>query len=248
MEKFELSPAEVITTLNWKKSKVYYWINSGKFETVERIDGQKVVLTQNDIDRLKVSNSFEDFENPNFSEKSLNYSEKFQESAESNITKNYEKTSNNSNSNNFEIFNNTLELVKQIHQSSLMNYNHTVKLLTDGQNSLEAEHLELKAEYKSVQEKLKKSENEFQEKLKKFENKNNIKNNIIIAMATVLFLLVILFFLSLNNFVKFENFQKNTTEQIETNNVAEAVVETVEQPVKPVVKRFQNENKQFQTF
>ena len=55
MEKFELSPVELMQALGWKKSKVYYWISSGKFETVERVDGQKVVISADDMERLKKS-------------------------------------------------------------------------------------------------------------------------------------------------------------------------------------------------
>ena len=189
MEKIELSPAEVMSALNWNKSKVYYWISSKKFETVERIDGLKVVLTQADIQRLKKSDGSKNFESSNASENVSNNSEKVQENFDTNVTKNYENVSNNFNQNNVKLFNDTLELVKQMHQSSLMNYNYTVKMLSDGQSALEKEHLELKAEYKSVQEKLKvsekehqeslkKSETEYQEKIKKAESKNNIKNNI----------------------------------------------------------------------
>ena len=52
-EKIELSAVEAISVLGWKKSKVYYWISSGKFETVERIDGQKILLSRSEIDKLK---------------------------------------------------------------------------------------------------------------------------------------------------------------------------------------------------
>ena len=64
-EKVELSAVEAINVLGWKKSKVYYWISSGKFKTVERIDGQKIVLTRSEIEKLKdnkkVSEIFENF-------------------------------------------------------------------------------------------------------------------------------------------------------------------------------------------
>lgn len=66
MEKMELSAQDLTKLLNWKKSKAYYWINSGKFETVERADGIKALLTQEDIDRYKTLESSENIQNENF--------------------------------------------------------------------------------------------------------------------------------------------------------------------------------------
>lgn len=63
MEKLELSAQELMKVLNWKKSKAYYWINSGKFETVERADGIKALLTREDIERYKTLENSEQFEN-----------------------------------------------------------------------------------------------------------------------------------------------------------------------------------------
>lgn len=155
MEKIELSPVELMQALNWKKSKVYYWISSGKFETVERVDGQKVVLSAEDMERLKNRNNFENFET--VSENSNNF-EKVSQNYSQNVTKNYENVSNNFNSEAFELFNKSLETIKQIHQTSLNNFGYTTKLLTDGKNALEEENLELKAEVKTVQARLENSQ------------------------------------------------------------------------------------------
>ena len=86
MEKLELSPVELMQALNWKKSKVYYWISSGKFETVERLDGQKVLISAADMERLRKSNSLENFETIS---ENPNNSDKVQSNSEQNITKNY---------------------------------------------------------------------------------------------------------------------------------------------------------------
>lgn len=155
MEKIELSPVELMQALNWKKSKVYYWISSGKFETVERVDGQKVVLSAEDMERLKNRNNYENFET--VSENSNNF-EKVSKNYSQNVTKNYENVSNNFNSEAFELFNKSLETIKQIHQTSLNNFGYTTKLLTDGKNALEEENLELKAEVKTVQARLENSQ------------------------------------------------------------------------------------------
>ena len=155
MEKIELSPVELMQALNWKKSKVYYWISSGKFETVERVDGQKVVLSAEDMERLRKSKNVENFEN--VSENSNN-SEKISQNSDFNVTKNYKNVSNFSNSEAYELFNKSLETIKQIHQTSLNNFGYTTKLLTDSKSEVQEENIELRAEVKTVQARLEKSQ------------------------------------------------------------------------------------------
>ena len=77
MEKVELTPVELMQALNSNKSKVYYWISSGKFETVERLEGQKVVISREDLERLKKSNNYENFENFETVSENPNNFEKF---------------------------------------------------------------------------------------------------------------------------------------------------------------------------
>lgn len=155
MEKVELSPVELMQALNWKKSKVYYWINSGKFETVERVDGQKVVLSVEDMERLRKSNNTENFENVS---ENLNNSEKISQNSDFNVTKNYKNVSNNFNSEAFELFNKSLETIERIHQTALSNFGYTTKLLTDSKSEVQEENIELRAEVKTVQARLEKSQ------------------------------------------------------------------------------------------
>lgn len=155
MEKFELSPVELMQALGWKKSKVYYWISSGKFETVERVDGQKVVLSAEDMERLKKSNNYENSEK--VSENSNN-SEEISKISDDNVTKNYKNVSKSFNSEAFELFNKSLETIERIHQTALNNFGYTTKLLTDSKSEVVEENLELKAEVKTVQLRLEKSE------------------------------------------------------------------------------------------
>ena len=182
-EKVELSPLEAMEVLNWKRSKVYYWINSGKFETVQRIDGDKILLTQADIDRLKIKTDSEPVQN------NSENSENVQESSVQNITKNYKEVQKSLNSETFEFFNKSLETIKQIHQASLQNYGYSLKLLTDGQTANEKEIIELKQEKKAVEE-----------SLKKFEKTNRIKNVIIVILGAIILLACFLFVLVLKNF------------------------------------------------
>lgn len=158
MEKIELSPVELMGVLNWKKSKVYYWISSGKFETVERLDGQKIVISPEDIERLKKSNNFENFENSETVSENLNNSEKVGQNYGQNVTKNYKTVSNFSNSEAYELFNKSLETIQQIHQTALNNFGYTTKLLADSKSETQEENLELRAEVKTVQARLEKSQ------------------------------------------------------------------------------------------
>lgn len=189
-EKVELSAVEAMAVLGWKKSKVYYWISSGKFETVERIDGQKILLTPSEIDKLKeikkVQESSEGSEN----------SEEVQESSVQNITESYKEVQKSLNSETFEFFNKSLETIKQIHQSSLQNYGYSLKLLTDGKSAIEQENLELKQEKKAVEEK-------FQENLKQFEKIRKEKNIIIAILVSIILLACFMFILVSNGFVQF---------------------------------------------
>ena len=158
MENLELSPAELMKTLNWKKSKVYYWISQGKFETVERLDGQKVVISQEDIQRLLKSGNSEIPENfENVSESFAN-SENIPTNSERIVTKNYKNVSNFSNSEAYELFNKSLETIERIHQTALSNFGYTTKLLTDSKSEVQEENLELRAEIKTVQARLEKSQ------------------------------------------------------------------------------------------
>ena len=216
MEKIELSPSEAIAALGWKKSKVYYWISTGKFETVERMDGQKIVISAEDFERLKKNAFYENDENfDNFSNGSGNF-EKFQNNKVQNDTKVYRNDLKSFSSEQFEFMQNALETVKQIHQSSLQTYSYNVKLLTDGNNHLEEENLKLKSEFKSVEEKLKQSELEKTELSEKFETekreqirnfrKVGIVQKSIISVLTILLLIsLVLVFTNLNSLKKVEN-------------------------------------------
>ena len=155
MEKFELSPVELMQALGWKKSKVYYWISSGKFETVERVDGQKVVLSADDMNRLKNSNNSEKVETV---VENSNNSEEVLKNPDDNITKNYKNVSKSFNSEAFELFNKSLETIERIHQTALNNFGYTTKLLTDTKSEVQEENLKLSAEIKTVQARLEKSQ------------------------------------------------------------------------------------------
>jgi len=195
--KVELSAVEAMSVLNWKKSKVYYWISSGKFQTVERIDGQKILLTPSEIEKLKENKkSSENFE-------SSEISEEVQESFAQNVTNNYKEVQKSLSLETFEFFNKSLETIKEIHKSSLQNYGYSLKLLTDGQSAIEKEIIELKQEKKSVEESLKKSENQIQENLKQFEKIKKEKNIIIIILVSIILLACFMFFLVSNGFVQF---------------------------------------------
>lgn len=219
-EKVELTPLEAMAALNWKRSKIYYWISSKKFETVQRIDGEKILLTQSEINKLKAKDDFKEVD------ASSKNSEKVQESSVQNITKNYETVQKNPNSETLEFFNKSLETIKEIHKSSLQNYGYSLKLLTDGKTAIEQENIELKQEKKAAEEK-------FQESLKQFEKIRKEKNIIIAILISIILLACFVFFLVSNNFVQFEIFQ-NKPEEIKEPEpvVVQEVQPVVNEPVK----------------
>ena len=191
MEKLELSPVELMNTLNWKKSKVYYWISQGKFETVERLDGQKIIISPEDVQRLRKSEVTESFENSETKSEFPINSEKVSQNPEINVTKNYENVSKNFNSEAFELFNKSLETIERIHQTALNNFGYTTKLLTDGKTEAEQENIELRAEVKTVQARLEKSQ-----------KVNGWKNLIIFVLLFVLICLISFVLISLNTVQK----------------------------------------------
>lgn len=211
MEKFELSPVELMQALNWKKSKVYYWISQGKFETVERLDGQKVIISLDDMERLKKSNNSDNFELSESGSEIPNNFEKVRQNTGQNITKNYKNVSNNISSETFELLNKSLETIRQIHQSTLNNFGYTTKLLTDGHNALEKENFELKAEIKTVQARLEVSEKTNMESLKKYQTVSYWKNIIIFVLLFVLICLISFILISPN----FATLHNGTIQQVD---------------------------------
>ncbi len=248
MEELELTPAEAMKALNWGKSKLYYWIKAGKFKTVLRETGNNVLLTSEQIERLK--REPKDEKNETFQE-NLKQSEKVQNNSDINVTENYKKGQLSSKLDNFEVFNNALETIKQIHRSSIQNYAFSVKMLTDGRDTVQQENIELKAEKKAAEESLKKSEKEFQEKLeqckleyverlKKSEKSNNLKNYAIMFLTFLILFILVANYLNFINFKKFETVQPIQEQVINDKKpaeVQEVVTPPAPQQVKKVVPR-----------
>ena len=203
MEKVELTAAEVMSTLNWKKSKVYYWINSGKFETVERETGTNVLLTDEQIKRLRtetVSESLNGFEN------SSEISKNVQVNTDQNITKHYETVSNSSNFADPQFYNDALSTMKEMYQTFVQSQSYNMKLLTDGKSEIETEMLELKAENK-----------ELSKKVLKITSLETVKNTVIVIISILLILSFTTIGILSNCLIKFQTVQKiEDVEQIQT--------------------------------
>lgn len=208
MEKLELTASELMSELNWKKSKVYYWINSNKFETIERETGKNVLITREQIERLKnqtVQKSFEQVE------ESFEESEIVQESSKENVSKLYKNVSNSSEISEKEYFLQSLNTIKVMHQSSLQNFNYSMKLLTDGKNELEEQYFELKANNKTISEKVEQKEKE----IIKLDNSVRLRDYIIIALIFLFIMVLILYFFECTK--KLENVQPTqNVEQIQS--------------------------------
>lgn len=128
MEKLELSAQDLMRLLNWKKSKAYYWINSGKFETVERADGLKALLTREDIERYKTSENSENFET---------------------VSNSFENVSNSlqsSKMSEMKILGDAINALKW----ALENSGQQTKLLTDSARITEEKYFELNADYQTL--------------------------------------------------------------------------------------------------
>lgn len=199
MGKFELTATELMATLNWKKSKVYYWINAGKFETVTRETGTNVLITEEQIKRLKTetfSESSKEYEN------NIEISEKVQENNAQNVAKHYKTVSNSSNSLDNEFYNNALQTVKDMYQTFVQSQSYNMKLLTDGKSETQAEILELRAENKQLSQKIQKSS-----------KAEIIKNCVIICVSVLLLISLVVVWILSNCLIKFQTAAK--TPQIE---------------------------------
>lgn len=224
MEKVELTAAEVMNTLNWKKSKVYYWINSGKFETVERETGINVLLTDEQIKRLKIetfSGCSSEFE------KSADISKTAQNNSEQTVTKHYEIASNSSNIIDTQFYNDALSTMKEMYQTFVQSQTYNMKLLTDGKNETETEILELKAENK-----------ELSKKVLRFSNLEIIKNAVISVISILLLISLVAITILSNSLIKLQTTSK--TEQVEQ---IQTIQKNLNQELKQVKPNLKNKNR-----
>lgn len=146
MEKLELSAQELMKVLNWKKSKAYYWINSGKFETVERADGIKALLTREDIERYKTLENSEQFENDSNEFEAVQISptnsEIIQDVEFENVSKNLQSSKNSE----VRILGEAINALR----FALENSGQQTKLLTDSARITEEKYFELNANYQTL--------------------------------------------------------------------------------------------------
>lgn len=146
MEKLELSAQDLMRLLNWKKSKAYYWINSGKFETVERADGLKALLTREDIERYKTSENSENFETVSNSFENVSNSSTNSENVLDVEFENVSKSSQSSKMSEMKILGDAINALKW----ALENSGQQTKLLTDSARITEEKYFELNADYQTL--------------------------------------------------------------------------------------------------
>lgn len=233
MEKIELTASELMAELNWKKSKVYYWINSNKFETIERETGKNVLITREQIERLRSKTVQENFEQ--FANGSEN-SEEVQDIPYENVTKHYKNVSNNSELSEKEYFLESLNTIKVMHQTSMQNFNYSMKLLTDGKNELEDQYLEAKANNRTMSEKVEQKEKE----IKKLDKSVQLRNYIIIVLIALFVMICVLYFSELSK--RSEHVQtpekiEQKVEQVQTNKTVSKSSKVQESPKKAVLKK-----------
>ena len=146
MEKLELSAQDLMRLLNWKKSKAYYWINSGKFETVERADGLKALLTREDIERYKTSENSENFETVSNSFENVSSSPINSENVLDVEFENVSKSLQSSKMPEMKILGDAINALKW----ALENSGQQTKLLTDSARITEEKYFELNANYQTL--------------------------------------------------------------------------------------------------
>lgn len=146
MEKLELSAQDLMRLLNWKKSKAYYWINSGKFETVERADGLKALLTREDIERYKTSENSENFETVSNSFENVSISSTNSENVLDVEFENVSKSLQSSKMSEMKILGDAINALKW----ALENSGQQTKLLTDSARITEEKYFELNANYQTL--------------------------------------------------------------------------------------------------
>lgn len=146
MEKLELSAQDLMRLLNWKKSKAYYWINSGKFETVERADGLKALLTRGDIERYKTSENSENFETVSNSFENVSNSSTNSENVLDVEFENVSKSLQSSKMSEMKILGDAINALKW----ALENSGQQTKLLADSARITEEKYFELNADYQTL--------------------------------------------------------------------------------------------------
>jgi hypothetical protein len=151
MEKLELTAPDLIKTLNWSKSKVYYWMNTGKFETIETPEGLKVKITQAQIDNYRKKEScnasdsdFEQFENV---QKKVESVQEIPESSNQRKQENF----NNSQTTNNEVMLEAINTIRYMFDNQL----NQTKLIADSEKRTQDEYFKISVEFKTLQEKLK---------------------------------------------------------------------------------------------
>ena len=147
MEKLKLSAKDLMDR-GLKKSKAYYWIRSGKFETVDTPKGKKIIITQEQLDELAEKHAPEiiDVQFKNVQENSKPVQESFKP--------------------------NELELIKEMFyliRSEFSDKKKEVKLLEDSEHKTKNDYFELKAKFETMQKQFETEKTELLGKIEQLE-------------------------------------------------------------------------------
>jgi len=144
MEKLELTGSELMARLNWNKSKTYYWMKTGKFETIETPEGQKALLTEKDIEKYRKKEKSQTVHN------SVEVFEDVQYSSNIPVQESLKNTQN-------DVIIEALNLIRETQVSQkdyidrIINAEKQVKLLEDFENRKDNEINELRASFKQFE-------------------------------------------------------------------------------------------------
>lgn len=134
METLKLTAQEAMKRLGFNKSKVYYWINSGKFNTVDSPKGKLILITQAEIEEIK------NLENPERFETDYVEYEKIENS--------FKPVAESSKNSTADVM---MEALKTV-QGMFEYISNQQKLLTDSEKMTQLNYFELKAKFETLQE------------------------------------------------------------------------------------------------
>lgn len=153
MESLKLTAAEVMAATGFKKGRVYDWIKTGKFKTVESPKGKLIITTRAELESLK------DIDSSQLLGVVQNSSNQNTPNSLENSNTNYQTNSNQPTQT--DVMMKALNLVEDMYSS----IDNRTKLLEDSEHRTKENYYELKAKHEVVVE-------QYQTSIKQLEAEN----------------------------------------------------------------------------
>lgn len=133
MESLKLTAREIMTMTGFKKGKVYDWIKTGKFKTVDSPKGKLILITKEELEEIKNLYNSEQFDN------------EFETDHEE--LENIQTVQDSSNNSQTELMREMLETIRYMYDNQL----NQTKMLTDSEHRTQQDYFELKAKFETLQ-------------------------------------------------------------------------------------------------